>query len=163
MVCKMTDKIRDSFWGEPREITVNGPISLMRLAGRDHDGNINRPHGLYWFDECVFWDALDFATDRAQDPALQTLVLKTMLRQDLALLEKWNSMNRIYQMRVPSGKTFQAWFGRARYQNDPGNLNIMTQFLFGGEHQYVIDVEGSELEKFIYGPTSSRIRSAGPV
>lgn len=163
---QLTPDERASFEGNPRPVSVQGPVALMRLVGRTAAGKANDPFGRYWFNKRYFWKLIDFITDYHSDVSLVNRYLKLVMREDTAVCHDWNSFGKVYQLRVPKGVELQAYVGRARSQplysaTDPrGRAPLPHEMLMGGEVQYVVDVDNVG-RRYVVGPLPMGIHGSG--
>jgi hypothetical protein len=157
---------RASFLGEPRLITVGGPITLMRVVGRTASGEANNPFGRYWFNEQFFWSVIDFLSDHSKDVPLINHYIKLVMRDGLAVCHDWNSFATVRQLRVPAGKELHAYVGLTKPQpklSTSSHKNTTappSHLLLGGEVQYIVDVNHA-VRSYVSGPIPMRISGIG--
>jgi len=143
-----------SYDGRHREVTVTGPLTLLRLCGRTAAGAANNRYGRFWFNSNFFWRMVDVLGDRASNVAELNHYPRYSLREYTTVCYDWNTFASIYELRVPTGKKVAAVVGRVApqpFDSRPGRA-LPHEVPVGGEFQYVLDVEGQGLRPFVVGP-----------
>lgn len=157
-----------SFDGAYRITTVQGPLTLFRLCGRNVAGAAGNPFGRFWFNERFFWNMIDVVTRNAASPAQLNHYLRFVLRELTAVCHDWNTFASIYQFHLPARHAVEVAVGRIAPQpfysaSDPQHRASMPhEVLLGGEFQYIVDMTGNPaLKRFVQGPRPLWVPGAG--
>lgn len=148
-----------SFDGRHRLTTVQGPLTLFRICGRNAAGAAGNPYGRYWFNEKFFWSVIDLVSDNAGNTAQLNHYLRFVLRELTAVCNDWNSFAAIYRLTLPPSERTEVAVGRIAPQpffsatDRRGRHSLPHELLIGGEFQYIVDVANNpKLKSFVQGP-----------
>jgi hypothetical protein len=162
------DRFRSTFErGNFVERPVIGPVNLYRLAGKEEGKDrLNKRAGYFWFSEDLLFEAIELTIDGRASHSLAAMQLRRFLREVLAISYDWNSIAGYWKLALPAGRSVQALVGRAAEQphysaksakagqNRAAGLDHAGDMLFGGDRQYVIEIDDKDtaLKACISGP-----------
>lgn len=150
-----------SFLGLVRHTVLEGPLKLVRFTDstRGHEaayGRQNKKTGLhhsYW----MYASEVEEILRAVVSAGPYGIGVMREISERWAICDDWGDLGRIWTMKIPAGRTLNAYFGMAKFQpkisavTQKATGRITTNSYAGGSVQFVTRI-GPQEQQWITGP-----------